>query len=264
MRIVDSQIHLFGPHAHVSENGQVVMSAEEVVAAMDASGVERAYLVPARSDANSTCLTAAQEWPSRFRVMGILRPNRPESRRALGNWESLGYVGVRLGFPPFRHPSWLRDGTADWFWPECEARGIPVMIWAPGQLEEIAMVADRHPGLRLAVDHLDLFVDDKGEERVAQVVENLIPLARYPNVAVKASALPAHSTEPYPYRDVHSAIARVLDSFGADRVFWGTDLTRLPCTASQAVRMFTEELDFLQGRELEKVMGDAVTDWIGW
>ena len=56
----------------------------------------------------------------------------------------------------------------------------------------------------------------------------------------------------------------MLDAFGADRVFWGTDLTRLPCPLSQAVTMFTEELGFLRGHELEQVMGQSIINWIGW
>jgi hypothetical protein len=28
--------------------------------------------------------------------------------------------------------------------------------------------------------------------------------------------------------------------------------------------MFTEELPWLKGRDLELVMGDAICDWLGW
>jgi hypothetical protein len=28
--------------------------------------------------------------------------------------------------------------------------------------------------------------------------------------------------------------------------------------------MFTEELDWLKGRDLELVMGGAIVDWLGW
>jgi hypothetical protein len=32
----------------------------------------------------------------------------------------------------------------------------------------------------------------------------------------------------------------------------------------QGVTMFTEELPWLSGRDLELVMGGAVCDWLGW
>jgi predicted TIM-barrel fold metal-dependent hydrolase len=59
-------------------------------------------------------------------------------------------------------------------------------------------------------------------------LEPLLAAARHPNVAVKASALPCYSTEPYPLRNLHQYIRRVVDAYGRRRVFWGTDLTRLP------------------------------------
>ena len=50
----------------------------------------------------------------------------------------------------------------------------------------------------------------------------------------------------------------------AERSFWGTDITRMPCSYRQCVTMFTEELPWLKGRDLERVMGGAVVDWLGW
>lgn len=266
MLIVDAQIHLFGPDAqeHAGRVGQVVIDAEGVIAKMDEAHVDRAYLVPAGSAANEACLEAARSWPDRFRVMGIPRLNRPEARAAATQWKSLGYTGARLSFPPFRDPSWLRDGTADWFWPVAQEQQIPVMIWAPEQLAEVGKIADQYPDLKITIDHLGLFVEDKGTAMVSAVVKDLLPLAGRPNVAAKASALPAHSAADFPHRDLHQPVQDVLDAFGPDRVFWGSDLTRLPSGLSAAVTMFTEEMDFLSGAALEKVMGRAIIDWIGW
>lgn len=266
MLIVDAQIHLFGPDAHERARriGQEVIDAEGIIAAMDQAQVNRAYLVPAGSSANDACLRAARRSPDRFRVMGIPGLNKPEARQAAVQWKSLGYTGSRLSFPPFRDPSWLRDGTADWYWPVAEEQQIPVMIWAPEQLGEVGKIADRYPRLKITVDHLGLYVEDKGRETVSAVVKELLPLAARPNVAVKASALPAHSAEAFPFRDLHPALRDVLSAFGPDRVFWGSDLTRLPGSLAEAVAMFTEGLGFLSGEALEKVMGRAIIDWIGW
>jgi hypothetical protein len=38
----------------------------------------------------------------------------------------------------------------------------------------------------------------------------------------------------------------------------------MPCSWRQCVTMFTEELPWLSGRDLELVMGDAVCAWWGW
>ena len=47
-------------------------------------------------------------------------------------------------------------------------------------------------------------------------------------------------------------------------MFWGTDLTGIPCTDAQAISLFTEELPWLQGEDLEWAMGRALCDWLGW
>ena len=47
-------------------------------------------------------------------------------------------------------------------------------------------------------------------------------------------------------------------------MFWGTDWTRLPCPYRQAVTMFTEELPWLKGADLEGVMGRGLSAWLGW
>lgn len=265
MQIVDSQIHLFAPGSEeiATRIRQVIMPVEDVVSAMDAAGVSRAYLVPVGTADNATCVAAAQRWPDRFRVMGVLALNKPESHEMVADWPSSGFIGVRLAFPPFRKVSWLKDGTAEWFWPQANRLALPIMIWAPEQLDEIEKLVASYPNIRFIIDHMNLFVEDKGEI-VAKAVAELLPLARHPNIAVKVSALPAHSSEPYPFRDMHPFIERVVEAFGAERVLWGTDLTRKACPYHEAITMFTKELPFLDQAQLEQIMGGAATRWIGW
>src|SRR5256885_2077181 len=62
----------------------------------------------------------------------------------------------------------------------------------------------------------------------------------------------------------HEHLHRCFDAFGPDRMFWGTDITRMPCSWRQCVTVFTEELPWLKGRDLELVMGEALCNWVGW
>jgi predicted TIM-barrel fold metal-dependent hydrolase len=87
---------------------------------------------------------------------------------------------------------------------------------------------------------------------------------KYPNVAVKATGQPGYAEDAYPFRSFHEHLRRCFDAFGADRMFWGTDITRMPCSWRQCVTVFTEELPWLQGRDLELVMGEALCNWVGW
>ena len=73
-----------------------------------------------------------------------------------------------------------------------------------------------------------------------------------------------NSTDPYPHTNIHDELHRIFDAFGPDRSFWGTDLSRMKCSYRECVTLFTEELPWLSGRDLELVMGEALCKWIGW
>jgi len=151
----------------------------------------------------------------------------------------------------------------DWLWPAAERAGLPVGLAAADHLAVVAKVAERHPGLKLIIDHLAAVSGAKDAAAFAKLPE-LVALARFPNVAVKASAAPGTSSEAYPYRNVHGYLRQVFDAFGPRRFFWGTDLTRMPCSWRQCVTMYTEELPFLTAADKDLVMGRALCDWIGW
>jgi hypothetical protein len=90
----------------------------------------------------------------------------------------------------------------------------------------------------------------------------LLALARRPNVAVKGTGQAGYALDPYPFRSIHDALHRVFDAFGPRRMFWGTDITRMHCTWRQCVTLFTEELPWLHGADLDLGMGQAFCDWI--
>ena len=137
-------------------------------------------------------------------------------------------------------------------------------MMAANFLPKVGEVAQRHPNLKLILDHLARPRGDTSpSERWANLAE-VLALARYPNVAMKATGAPSYSDQPYPFRDIHDNLHRLYDAFGPARWFWGTDITRMPCSWRQCVTLFTEELPWLKGRDLELVMGRAVCDWLGW
>jgi predicted TIM-barrel fold metal-dependent hydrolase len=148
-------------------------------------------------------------------------------------------------------------------WGEAQAAGVPVMVLVPHRLmPAIDRVAERYPDLKLVMDHLGL-VNGKDEEAFKDL-DRLLALAKRPNVAAKATIMPFYTTDTYPFRKLHSYIRRVYDAFGPQRLFWGTDLSRLPCTYRQGVTMFTDEIPWLTQQDKEWIMGRAVCEWLGW
>jgi len=113
------------------------------------------------------------------------------------------------------------------------------------------------------IDHMGRSGGAKDDAAFADL-EDLLDLAKLPNIAVKLSGAPSYSSQSYPWRNIHDATRRQFDAFGPARSFWGTDITRMPCSYRQCVTMFTEEMPWLKGNDLELVMGRALCDWVGW
>ena len=273
MLVVDAQVHIWGantperpwpPGRESQAQKPYPVTAGMILEGMDEAGVDRAVLVPPswEGDRNDLACEAARLHPDRFAVMGRLAIERPESRDLIDAWKQQpGMLGIRLTFHGALR-ALLTEGNAGWFWPAAEKAGIPLMVFVPGSVPVIDAIAERHPGLRFVIDHLAL---GAGKDDAAFAgLPDVLKLARLPNVAVKASALPVYSSEPYPFPGLHKYVRQVYDAFGPRRTFWGTDWTRLPCTWREAISLFTEELPWLGDSDKDWIMGRAICEWLAW
>src|SRR5213082_1217739 len=243
MLIVDAQVHIWsaGPPGKPSHRQVNSYSAEECIRDMDAAGVDACILHPPGWDPNSGKISeeAAAKYPNRF-----------------------GMLGLRYAFTQPHQQNWMTDGTMDWLWPAAEKAGIPIALMASNYLPLVGKIAERHPGLKLILDHYARVRDGKDDAAHGNQAA-LLALAKYPNVAVKCTGAPGNSSQPYPYRNIHKYTQQIVETFGPQRSFWGTDITRMPCSWKECVTMFTEEMPWLKGHDLELVMGRAVCDWLG-
>jgi len=275
MVIVDSQVHIWGantpdrpwpPGRAAEAQKPYPVDREALLLQMDLARVRRMVLVPPswEGERNDLALDAARAYPDRFAVMGRLPIQKPESRALVAGWKAQpGMLGMRFTFHNEHYRHFLTDGTADWLWPAAEKAGIPLMVLVPGALDHLDRIASRHPGLKLIIDHVGLDRRGKGDN-VWDDLPAVCALARRPNVAVKASGMPSLSKEPFPFRDLHPRIRTLVDAFGPGRTFWGTDLTRMPCSYYECIALFTQHLPWLRGADLEQVMGRAICDWLDW
>jgi len=277
--IVDSQVHIWGadapdrrwpPPAHglkPTPHREVPISAAALLEDMRLAGVDRAILVPPswEGDRNDLVLKAVKSYPDRFRFAARYDLTDRSAPDWISSWRSrAGMLALQLTFqtPLFQKP--LVEGGLDWLWSAAERAGLPLTIYIPNALMPvIGRVAGAHPGLSLVINHFGLAGARRDDEAFTDF-GNLLALDKYPNVAVKASCLPFYTTQPYPFGNLHDPIRRAYDAFGPQRLFWGTDLSRLPCSYRRGVTLFTEELPWLTASDQEWIMGRGVCEWLGW
>jgi predicted TIM-barrel fold metal-dependent hydrolase len=272
--IADAQVHVWGPNTPERpwRGGQVphrdaLLGADELLREMDAASVARALLVPPywEADRDDVVTDAVLRHPQRFGAMGRPDTETPQARVPLSTWLSQpGVRCLRCSFGRPRQLEVLEGGELDWLWADAEAGGVPVMVLIPhSHARLLGQLAERHPRLELSLCHLGL-TSHQYDAVAFRDLDNVIALAKHPNICVNASALPAYTKDSYPYRRLHPYLRRVYDAFGPRRIFWGSDYSRLPCTYAQAVTMFTEEIPWLSAEDKAWIMGRGLCKWLGW
>src|SRR6266436_6520719 len=160
MLIVDAQIHLWNAGNPTSPWHRQIPAylKEDALKEMDAGGVDAAILTPHTPwdpNANELSMEAARAHPDRFAILGNFPLDKPESRALVDTWKQRpGMLGCRFTFIGPEQSKWPTDGTVDWRWPAAERAGLPIAMMAASFLPKVAEVAQRHPNLKLILDHL--------------------------------------------------------------------------------------------------------------
>ncbi len=274
MKILDSQMHCFyadTPEHPWPKGAQPIhgpeFTIEQATAVMDSHGVQGAVLVPPSWNGwdNQYSLDAAVKHPKRFGVMGRFDIQWPDAKERLRTWrkDHPGMLGVRvflMGDPWMS----LLEPEQDWFWQIAEETRLPIMSMIPGNIAGYEPILNKHPDLRLIIDHAGRHPRGAKDEGAWADAQQLYALARFKNVTAKVSSLPCFSTQAYPFPNLHPHIKALVDHFGPQRLHWGSDVTRLSCTYAANIGLFTKALDFLSTDDKEWIMGKALAKACDW
>jgi L-fuconolactonase len=275
MLIIDAQVHAYERHHpgrpwHDVLPGPVEVTGEDTVAAMDAAGVDGALLVSPftqyRYDA-SYAIEVRRAHPRRLGLVKPVDPADPGAAETIAAWKATdGAVAIRL---------MLMDGVSkdpvdpgiDRVLATAALYKLPVNVLCWGRLEQVDVLAGRHPDTTLVVDHLGLpqrFLPPPPAAPFAELPK-VLALARHPNVALKISGACTLSYEKFPYRDLWEPLSRLFDTFGFDRCMWGTDWTRAVSflTYRQGVEAFLLN-DRLSDGERAALMGGTLSRIYRW
>ena len=274
MFIADAQAHIWAPNSPArpwvaarEPHRKTALGAEELLRLMDEAGVARTVLIPPSWDAdrNDLVLAAAQRYPQRFAAMGRFDLEAPEAAERVKTWcDQPGMFGFRISFSMPRWAAALEENRVDWLWRAAEDAQVRIALMvSQAQLPLVDKVAARFPALKLVICHLALPTEEK-DEAAFRDFDNILPLARRPNVMVKVSALPAYTSAPYPFLPLHPYLRKIYDAYGPRRMFWGTDLARMPCSYRQAIDFFMQEIPWFSADDKAWIMGRGLCEWLGW
>jgi L-fuconolactonase len=275
MPIFDSQVHAYERnHPGRPWQGTLVGPAEmtggQMVAAMDAVGVDGAVLVSPfsmyRYDASYAKEVYAAH-PTRFRLVTPVDPTDPAVLETIADWAAgKGTVGIRI-FLRDEVSTDPADPAINRVLAAAARHSLPVNVACTGRLGQAGALAARNPNTRLVIDHLGLPQPHEPPPPAEPfaALPQLLALAAHPNVAVKVSGACTLAHEPFPYRDIWDPLRRVFDAFGFDRCMWGTDWTRAVgvLTYRQGVDAF-RVTERLSASERSLLMGDTLQRIYNW
>ncbi len=253
--------------------GPAEVTGDDMVAAMDAVGVDGALLVSPYSIYRydpSYALEVHAQHPGRFGLIKPFDPQASEVGDEVARWAATpGVVGARImlsdrysdGDMSADHPGLNQILAAG------AANEIPINVLCWRKLELVAELARRHPNTQIVIDHLGLsqpFQPPAPEQPFADLPE-VIALAELDNVAIKVSGACTLSHEPFPYVDIWEPLSQVFRAFGFDRCMWGTDWTRAVelLTHEQGVEAF-RVTDQLTESERAALMGGSLARIYSW
>ena len=271
---IDSQVHAYERNRPERPwvgflRGPDEVTGDDMVAAMDAVGVDGALLVSPfslyRYDASYVLEVYAQH-PGKF---GLIKPFDPRSENVsdeIAEWAATpGVVGVRLMLTA--EPYEADDPGINRILAASGQAGVPVNVMGSGELPLLLELARRHPNTQVVIDHVGLVQPQEPPappEPFADLA-NVLALAECDNVAIKISGACTLSQQPFPYPDIWEPLTRVFDAFGFDRCLWGTDWTRALniLTYEQGVESF-RVTDSLSDAERSALMGGTLAKIYNW
>jgi predicted TIM-barrel fold metal-dependent hydrolase len=276
MLTLDAQVHAYErdhpgrPWAGVL-HGPAEVTGEQMLAAMDAVGVDGALLVSPftmyRYDP-SYAMAVRAEHPGRFGLIRPVDPADPAVAETIADWAAVaGAVGVRILLTYAVPATAAADPGINRALAAARRHGLPVNLLCWGRLEQAERLAANNPDTRLVIDHLGLqqpFEPPVPAEPFADLAK-VLRLANYDNVAIKISGAGTLSHEPFPYNDLWEPLGRIFEAFGLERCMWGTDWTRAVALLSyqQGVDAFRNS-DRLSDSDRTALMGGTLTRIYNW
>ncbi|KAI4368518.1 hypothetical protein MLD38_017067 [Melastoma candidum] len=237
-KIIDAHLHVWASPEEAADKfpffpGQEPTLPGDVdflLQCMDEAGVDGALIVQPINHKfdHSLVASALKKYPSKF--AGCCLANPAEDGVGIKQLEQLvlkdGFRAVR--FNPYLWPSGqkMTNEVGKAMFAKAGELRVPVgflcMKGLSLHIAEIEELCSEFPSTIVLLDHVAFCKVPKNDEESRAFAE-LLKLSRFPQVYVKFSALFRVSRMPFPYTDLSDALTKLISSFGASHIMWGSD-----------------------------------------
>jgi L-fuconolactonase len=236
MRVVDAHQHFWDPsqvdYPWLAPNFPELdrtIGFDDLAPLLSPAGVNRTVLVQSADSAedNEAMFEMAAKHAEIAGVVAWLPLDRPaEAERMLEELLAREhFVGVRNLIHVRPDPDWVLSATVSTSLGLLERAEIPFDLVSvlPRHLEHVAVLCERHPGLRIVIDHLSK--PPIGRSDREPWASLLAQAAEFPNVYAKVSGLypGGDDLRRWSVEDIRPIVHYAVELFGTERLMFGSD-----------------------------------------
>lgn len=237
---------------------------EQLIAAMDEAGVEKAAVVQASTayGHNSSYLAdSIIKFPKRFTGVFSLDPLDPQALTQMDHWVSRGMTGMRVFTTGSTMPgqqTWLDDERAFPVWEKAGALKLPIAMQMTAEgIPLLLKIVKAFPQTNFLLDHLARpAINDGAPYAKAQ---SLWDIAVYKNIYLKLTSRTVEHCQ-QGQSTPEAFMAKVLSTFGAQRVLWGSNFPAHDDTLKNIVNETLHVLASLSDVERAQILSGTALD----
>jgi L-fuconolactonase len=232
---------------------------EMLLKEMDAAGVDKAAIVhssTAYGYDNSYVADAVAAVPSRFTGVYSIDVLAPDAVKTFDAWLMRGCSGMRLFTTGSTLPDqakWFVDPKTHPFWEHAAAKNIPVCMQMKAEgIPLLRQIMDRFPKVTIILDHLARapFADGPPHAAAAE----LFDLAKYQQLYLKVTPINV-TPKSWGKATPASLFGKVIDTFGAARIGWGSNFPNSLGTLSEILGAARKAFSFAKESDQDWIFG---------
>ena len=268
--IVDSHTHAweFWPYEPPVPDHESRGRAEQLLWEMDRNGVDRAVLVCARiehnPDNNDYVAECVKAHPERLVQFADVDCSWTATYHTPGAADRLEEAAEKYRLKGFTHylrsdHDWFQSEEGIRFFEKADELGLIASLalgtgWQPALRE----LAGRFPRVPFLCHHMA--GARAGEARPYPNLKEILRSASVPNIYIKMSGFHYVSqvSWDYPHSDTHWIVRELYQSFGPERLCWGSDypVVRTNMTYQHALEVFRTHCTFIPEADKERILGN--------